>query len=157
MPYFIGNSQHAQRTRVRVRGNVGFCEQTAKRRCDKDTCCVIKRMRNRPHGQRSLLPQGCGRGECSVGLAPLHATHGRASMWRSRRHRQHVRASDRTHASTRGLHAPTQDLHVYRLKCRLRVLKKTPFCLHSVTKGAVVSLTQAGWRVDASAQERGGE
>jgi hypothetical protein len=157
MPYYIRYSQHAQRARVRVRGNIGLCEQTAKCRCDKDTCCVIKRMRNRPHGQRSLSPQGRGWGECSVWLAPLHATHGRVSMNALRRHRQRTRARDRAHAPTHSLHASTQDLHVDRLKCRWRVLKKTPFCRHSVTNGAVVSLTQAGWRVEASAQERGGE
>ena len=142
-PSGIRITRNACRTRA---GTFRLCIRTAKCRCDKDTCCVIKRMRNRPHGQRSLLPQGSGWGACAATLRPIHVAQDASShLWVRRNSTNDVK----------GMH--TSSLHVVRLRCPLRVVKKTPLCRDSVMYRAVVSPDRAGRRVDVSTQERGGE
>jgi hypothetical protein len=133
---------HAQRVGVRVRGLFDLCKRTAKRLRKKDTCCVIKQMRNQPQGKRSLLPHGCGRGRCHALSRPMRAS----ASW------------SKGHALRHGMaHVHTHGLHVLQKKRPLSVGKQTPLCRDSVTKAAVASLTRTGWRVDTSTQGQGGE
>lgn len=140
---------------VRVRGHFDLCERTAKSRRNKDTCCVIKRMRNGPHGKRSLLPQGRGRGECGAGPWLIRVTD-RAAHWDMSRCRlRYEDTSDvkKTHASVSCVSVKTS---------LLRVVKSTPHCRDSVMCGELASLSRSGTyrsrqHVDTSTHERGGE